>query len=207
MSGIVNASPAPSDEPAAPSDKLSNPLLQEIEDRIEANLAPETRQAYNQIVVAGLHAALDKGPQGMIAPLLKSPDPIKGAATGAVGLVLILRKEAKGVMPIKAMVPAAMTLMVKALGLLDRAGIVKIGEPEIERATHLFTDFMFARMGITKASLANATRQVDGITRDPQKVAALNLKGGVTRHPMAATQTPLPPSGPPGMINGGGAGA
>lgn len=205
MSGLVNAAPAPSDEPAAPSDDRSNPLLQEIEDRIEASLTPETKAAYDRLIVAGREAVLKDGENGLLAPLVKSPDPIKGAARGAVGLVLILWKETKGTKPPrKAMIPAAMTLMVNALGLLDRAGIVKIGEPEIERATHLFTDFMFARMGITKASLANATRQVDGITQDPEKVAALNLKAGVTRHPMAATQTPLPPGSPPGMINGGG---
>ena len=189
---------------AAASGGLTNPLLQEIETRIEANLAPENREAYLKIVVAGLHAALDKGAGGMIAPLLKSPDPIKGAAQGAVGLVLILKKEAKGVMPMKAAVPAGMTLMVRALDLLDRARVVKIGEPEIDRATHIFTDFLFARMGISKASLANATQQVHGVISDPTKMAAVNLKMGITRHPMSATTTPLPPSGPPGMINGGG---
>jgi hypothetical protein len=93
--------------------ELSNPLLQQTEDRIEGNLAPENRQSYMKIVVAGMHIGLDKGPQSILASLAKSPDPIADAAKGAVSLVLILRKQAQGVMPLIAMVPAAMTLLLK----------------------------------------------------------------------------------------------
>ncbi len=120
--------------------------------------------------------------------------------------MIILRKQARGVMPVKAMVPAAMTLMLKALDFVDRSKIVAVGQPELVRATHIFTDTMFARLGITKAGLANATQRVHAITQDPQAMAAINLKAGLTRHPMAATPTPLPP-GPGGLINGVGGGA
>jgi hypothetical protein len=183
--------------------ELSNPLLQQTEDTIESGLTPENRVNYTKIVVAGMHVALDKGPNGILASLGQSKDPIADAAKGAVSLVIILRKQAHGVMPLKAMVPAAMTLMLKALDFADRSKIAKVGQPELVRATHIFTDTMFARMGITKAGLANAASKVHAITQDPSAMAAINLKAGLTRHPMAATPTPLP--GPNGLINGGGA--
>lgn len=175
---------------------LSNPLLQATEAKVESGLNPQTMQNYQKIVTAGMHAALDKGPNSILAQLQHSQDPVADAARGAVSLVIILRKQAQGIMPLKAAVPAAMTLMLKALDFVDRSGIAKIGQPDLVRATHIFTDFLFARFGITKQGLSNATDAVHAVTQDPSAVAAMNLKAGVTRHPMAATPTPLP-----GMIN------
>lgn len=210
MSGsIINDTPPTPDDAAPPpaeaaktGGELSNPLLQKTESQIETNLTPENRDNFNKIVVAGMHVALDKGPNGLMGSFAQSKDPIADAAKGAVSLVLILRKQARGVMPVQAMVPAAMSLMLRALDFIDRSKIAAIGQPELVRATHIFTDFIFARLGITKAGLANAATKVHGITQDPSAMAAINLKAGVTRHPMAATPTPLP-GGPPGMINGG----
>lgn len=201
MSGIINAQPDAAPAPKS-GGELSNALLQQTESQIEGNLTPENRANFNKIVVAGMHVALDKGPNGLMGTLASSKDPISDAAKGAVSLVLILRKQAHGVMPLKAMVPAAMSLMLRALDFIDRSKIAPIAEPELVRATHIFTDFIFARLGITKAGLANAAAKVHGITQDPSAMQAINLKAGLTRHPMAATPTPLP-GGSPGMINSG----
>jgi hypothetical protein len=207
MSGIINDTAAPSGgpakgPPATPATELSNPLLEQTEQKIESALTPENRANYLKVVVAGMHIALDKGPDGIMASLAKSKDPIADAAKGAVGLALIMRKEARGVMPLKALVPAAMTLLLKALDFADRSGIVKIGQPELVRATHIFTDTIFARFGISKAGLANAAQKVHALTQDPQAMTQMKLKAGLLRHPDAATPTPLPPGG---MINGGAA--
>ncbi len=181
-------------------DQLSNPILQQVETQIEANLAADVKPDYDKIVVAGGHLALANG-GSMMTQLAKAPDPIAGAAKGAVGLVLIMRKNAKGVMPEKALVPAAMTLMLKALDFVSRSKIAPVGEPELVRATHIWTDFLFARMGITKQGIANAAAKIHGLTQDPAAMHAIKLKAGILAHPMAAKPTPLPP-GPGGMING-----
>jgi hypothetical protein len=172
--------------------ELNNPLLQQAEEKVESGLTDTNRQNYMKIVVAGMHVALDKGPDGIMASLGASKDPISDAAKGAVSLVLILRKQAHGVMPLKALVPAAMTLMLKALDFADRSKIVSVGNAELVRATHIFTDTIFARFGITKAGLANAATKIHGLTQDPSAMAAINLKAGLTRHPDAATPTPMP---------------
>lgn len=186
--------------------ELSNPMLQQAEDQLEANLTPENRANYQKIVTAGMHVALDKGLDGMLSKLAQAEDPIKAAAQGAVGLVLILQKEAAGkqqVMPEQALVPAAMTLLFKALDFLDRSKIVAIGEPELVRATHIWTDFLLARRGIGKQGLAKAAEQVNKIARDPATMEKLQLKAGLLRHPMATTPTPVPQAAAPagGMIN------
>ncbi|MGD0109686.1 MAG: hypothetical protein ABSC06_37525 [Rhodopila sp.] len=189
MSGFIN------NGQAMAGGALSNPLLQQTEDKVESGLTPENRANYLKVVVAGLHIALDKGPNGLLASLAKSQDPVADAAKGAVSLVIILRKEAHGVMPLKAMVPAAMTLMLKALDFVGRSKIAAVGQPELVRATHIFTDTVFARFGISKAGLANAAQRVHAITQDPSAMNAINLKAGLLRHPNAATPTPLPPGG------------
>ena len=200
MSGIINTqasgnAPAPTGSPVG---EMSNQLLQQTENKVESGLTPENRANYIKIVVAGMHVGLDKGPQGLLGSLQNSKDPIGDAAKGAVSLVIILRQQAKGVMPLKAMVPAAMTLMLKALDFVDRSKIAQVGTPELVRATKIFTDTMFARMGISKQGLQNATNKVHQITQDPDAMAKINLKAGFTRHPMAATPTPLP-----GLIDNG----
>jgi precorrin isomerase len=91
--------------------------------------------------------------------------------------------------------------MLKALDFVDRSKIAKVGQPELVRAMHVFTDFVLARFGISKAGLQNAAVRVHQITQDPTAMAKLNMKAGFTRHPMAASPTPLPP-GPGGLING-----
>lgn len=177
-------------------DELNNPLLQQAQDQLEAALTPENRADYEKVVAAGMHVALDKGLNGLLSKLAQAPDPIKAAAQGAVGLVLILEKEAAGkgqVMPRMALVPAAATLLFKALDFLDRSKIVAIREPEMVRAAHIFTDFMFARSNITKQGLAKAGERVHALTQDPDAMQKINFKAGVLRHPMSATPTPLPP--------------
>lgn len=187
---------------------MSNPLLQQAETQMETGLSPDTAAAYEKIVVAGMHAALGPGPNGesILSSLRNSPDPIADAAKGAVSLVLILRKEAKGIMPLKAMVPAAMTLMLKALDFADRSGIAQVGNNELVRATHIFTDFLFARLGITKQGLQNAANRVNGIINDPTKMAAIHAKmAGGTPPAGAPTASAPPPAAatpaPSGMIN------
>lgn len=165
---------------------LSNKLLADAEQKVESGLEPETRANHDKIVVSGMHAALAKGPDGILASLKDSADPISDAAKGAVSLVLILRKQAHGVMPLKAMVPAAMTLMLRALDFADRAGIAKVGQPELVRATKIFTDMMFARMGITKEGLARAAEKVHAITQSPESMQKVNEKAGIVAHPGAA---------------------
>jgi hypothetical protein len=202
MSGIING--ASTRDATPPQGGLNNPLLRQAEDKVESGLTPANRANYMRVVVAGLHAALNKGAGGGMASLRNSKDPVADAANGAVALVLTMQKQAKGIMPVKAMIPAGMTLMLHALDFIDRAGITKVAEPELVRASTIFTNTLFAKLGITSAMLQHAAGAVHAITQDPTKMAAINLKAGFTRHPMAATPTPLP--GPTTAAGAGGEG-
>jgi hypothetical protein len=199
MSGIINGPTT-----GASKGGLNNPLLAQAEEKLEANIVdPATHQNYMKIVVAGLNIALDKGPDGFMGKLRNSRDPVSDCATGAVALLLIMRKESKGVMPMKAGVPAGMTLMFHGLDFIDRARIAKIAEPDLDRATTIFTNTLFHKLGITPKMLQTAATNVHKITQDPGKMELINRKAGFVKSPDASQPTPLP--GPNGLMNGGGA--
>lgn len=174
---------------------LSNKILQAAEAKIEDNLTPDNRANYLKIVVAGMKAILNGGPKSILAKLKGRQDPVHDCAVGAVNLVLILRKESKGIMPLKAMVPAGMTLMLKALDFADSIGSVKIDNDALVRATHIFTNHLMAAFRITPTMIQTAMQRTHALMQDPQKMAAIKMKAGVMKHPNAA---PLPATSPSG---------
>jgi len=175
---------------------LQNKLLEAAEQKIESSLTPETRPNYLRIVVAGMKAAAEGGPQSIIASLKASKNPIHDAVVGAINLVLMMSRQSRGTMPVKALVPAAMTLMLHALDFAERIGLVKIGNTELVQATHLFTNALFQRLKITPTMLHGAIRNVHGITQDPAKMELINRQLGAAKHPDAKDMGPIPSSAP-----------
>lgn len=175
---------------------LDNKILQATEQKLESSLLPATRDDYMKIVVAGMKVALDGGPNGMLSRLKQSRDPVNDCAAGAINLVLTMSRQAKGHMPTQALIPAAMTLMLQALDLVDKAGIAKVGTDELVRATHIFTNKIFAAFKITPQMLNRAAGQVHGIMQDPTKMEVINRRIGAVKDPRASTPTI------PGATNG-----
>lgn len=164
-----------------------NKMLQASAAEIEGQLTPQTRQAYDKIVLAGMKVALNKGLDGMLGGLEKRGDPIRDAAQGAVNLVFMLRMQATGRMPEQAMVPASYTLMLQALAFIEEAKIATIGPEEISRATHVWTNTIFARSKISPQMLERAASEVNGIVSNPTKMEQLNLATGYVKDPRAGT--------------------
>ena len=170
----------------------SQPILEAAEKKVEEQLLPEIHESYLKIVVAGMHAGLDGGPNSIMAKLKTSKDPIADCAKGAIGIVIILKHQSKGIMPVKAMVPAASTLMFKALSFADTAGIVKVGNEELARATHIFAETFLHKLGVTPKMLSNAMSNVHRISQDPVAMELMKRKTGFVKHPDASEPTPLP---------------
>lgn len=169
------------------STPLKNKLLRALEQQLEATLTPENRPNYLKTVVNGLRVGLNNGPKGVLATLRDSQDPVKDCALGAVNLVQMLRIQSQGTMPVQAMAPAAMTLMLNALDFAEQAGLVKVDTPAIVRATNIFTNQIFAVLGITPKMLTQAAGAVHGIAEDPTKMEAIKRRAGVVRDPAAST--------------------
>lgn len=174
---------------------LNNRLLQVAEQKVESGLTPENRENYMRIVVAGMRVALDKGPNGIMASLRKSRDPVSDAAIGAVNLVLLMRKQSRDTMPPAAIPPATMTLMLQALDFCEKARITKITAKKLDRATLIYRNHILAAFGVTPQNLAQAGAKVHGIMQDPAQMDILARRVGVVKDPRASVPTNLPPAG------------
>lgn len=172
------------------TEKMQNSLLQQAEERIEGQLIDPIREPYNRVVVAGLQLALQKGPNGILASLKNSKNPIYDCAAGAVNLVGLMSRQSRGTMPVKAMVPAATTLMLKALDFADRIGLVKVGPQELSQATKILANLVLKHVGVSPKMLQTAAGRVQEMARDPQKMAALQRAAGVGKDSGAAPNTP-----------------
>lgn len=161
------------------------PVLKAAEDKIESQLLPEIRESYLKIVVAGMKAGLSGGPKSIIAGLKDSKDPLSDCAKGAIGLVTILKNQARGVMPIKAMIPAASTLMIKALSFADQMGVIKVGPDELAKATQIFADMFLKKLGVTPQMLQHAMGKAKELTQDPVAMEMMKRKAGFSKHPEA----------------------
>jgi hypothetical protein len=181
--------------PASGSTTLSDSILAAAEQKIESGLLPANRADYNKIVVAGNKVALAKGPNGILASIKNSKDPVNDCAKGAVNLVFLLRKQTRGTMPVQALVPAGMTLMLHALDFVDKIGLMKIGTPELVQATHTFTNMMFRNLGISPQMLAKAHESVENVAKDPAHLEAMKQKAGIVKSPNSSTPTSVPDTG------------
>jgi hypothetical protein len=186
MSGLINSA------------NIANPLLKQAEQYIENNLKPELRNDYMKIVIAGLKVGLDKGKDSILASLHQSRDPITDCVKGAIGVIGLLKRRAKGTMPVKAMIPAAATLMLQALDYADKAGIVTVGKDELDQATQLFTETILPFVGVSHDQMAKLTQQVHGIMGDPAKMAALK-KVPLTSNGQPQASGAPPPGGQNGL--------
>lgn len=180
MSGLINN--AKPQQP--PESGITNPLLAASLRQLEAQFVDKlAKQNFDKIVLAGMHIALEGGPNGIMASLKDSRDPVRDCALGAVNLVMMMRKRASGTMPDKVVPAAAMALMLHALDFADRAGIAKIGNPELVRASHLFTDRLFQAYGITKQMLARGAGHVSRVMQDPEAMQKVRYKAGADPMP------------------------
>lgn len=158
---------------------ISNPMLATTEQTLEKNLQPSIQQDYLKIVVAGMHILLDKGAAGFMAKLKSSKDPIGDCGRGAASLILVMKKQAQGVMPMKAAVPAGITLMLHGLDFVDRAKIEKVDAAALASASRAFTNTLFQKLNITPDMLNKAVAKAHAITQDPAEMEKINQRANM----------------------------
>lgn len=171
---------------------MKNQLLAATEQKIESGLQGQNAADYQKVVVAGMKSAMNGGPKSILASLQHSKDPIHDCVVGAINLALILRKQSRNTMPLKAMIPAATTLMLHAMDFAEEMGLVQIDKPELDQATHLLVNTLFKRLNVTPQMLHTAASKVHALTQNPVSMARMRLTAGMDKDPRAAEPTPMP---------------
>ena len=88
-----------------------------------AKLTPQVRDAVDRTVAAGMKLMYAPESKAMRDKAMQSPDPIpKKLAENVVGLLLLIDSKANGGVPVEALFPATLELMVEAANLLQAAG-------------------------------------------------------------------------------------
>ena len=164
---------------------LQNKLLAAAEAKVVQQLTPKIRDNYTRVVVAGMKVALNKGEKGILVSLKDSEDPIKDSVVGAVNIVGVLAREARGTIPLQAIIPGAMTLMLHGLDFVSKARLAKVGKKQLVRATKLFTDLVFERMNISPEMVEKATFSAQAAARNPDVMQKMKEQAGVVVAPGA----------------------
>jgi hypothetical protein len=175
---------------------VQNNILKAAEQHLESQLTPPVRANYDKIVVAGMKVALNKGPDGILAALKNSQDPIKDCVTGAINIVGLLAMQSRGTMPITAAVPACMTLIIHALDFADKVGIMKVGPEELAKAGHMFGNLITQKFGISTDMIKTAAGNIEKLTKDPANMDKLHYAAGMKKAPDATQAIPLQPAAP-----------
>lgn len=165
MAGLISGATAPTPPAAAPAaganpgSKLKNPLLQQVEDGIEAKVTPQTKQMYLSIVVATMKLAFDaKTHPRLVQGLKYSPDMTKNISmicAGMIGTVFSESKQKPEVFVPGAML-AAMTLMCQILQFAEQSRMIEITPEVVADCTAATTQAVLAKFGIDKAKMKQA---------------------------------------------------
>ncbi len=153
---------------------------------------PAMQEDYLKAVVSGMKIAAHGGAQGILSGLKNRKDPIADCGIGAVNLAVSMRMHSGNTMPIQAMIPASYTLMLQALSLVERMGLAKIGNDELEHATRAWSNRLFTALKISPAMLQQMASQTHGIMQDPAKMELLGRRAGILKDPRASEPTPVP---------------
>ena len=176
--------------PAMDEQPDRNGLIAQAEDKIESQLTPDNARDYRKIVTAGMAYALKGGPNSIMAKLKDSKDPVHDAAVGAVNLCLLMRKQSRGTMPLKAMAPACTTLALKAIEFAERAGMIQVDEKTVGRAVRINVDHLLRAFGLTPQRIHTAAQNIHAMTQDPLRMAKIRQAAGMEAAPNAEIHQP-----------------
>ena len=162
--GLLNAKPE-----AQKPQQSSDPIINQIEQGIEAKVPPEMKKAYMAVVVAGMKVMFDPKTSKFIAERLgASDDIVNNVATGIADLIMLIYNESKRTMSIPAAMLAAITLMCKALDYAEKTMGVKVDSQMAAACTKATTTACMNKFGITQDKIDQAIAQQGGNAQPAQ---------------------------------------
>ena len=142
-----------------------NPLLQQVQESMDANVqknAPELYEAYKRTVLAGKKILFNpKTHQNM--ELVKNPesrnDPVNTIAKGVAGLMNLMWLQSKKKMPVQVVIMAGVTLMAEVMDFAERSFGLQIEPQLVSQTTKAMMFLLFKHLGISEEQLSQAIKQ------------------------------------------------
>ena len=174
---------------------MENTLLKQAQTELESKIVPEAKENYDKIVVAGEMLAMGKKDgNSAMADIKTAKDPLDMVVKAVIGILHLLRKQAKGVMPVNAMVPAGMTLVFQGLDVAERVGVLKVTKDVLAKAVKMYISIVLQKLRITPEKLRGYMQQAHDIVNDPQKLS--QMKAAYTKDQQLAQQKKAQPAQP-----------
>ena len=172
----------------------NSPELGELVAAQEAQITPDIMRPYEKLVIAGLKAALHKGPGGILYALGRRENVVLIAVRGAINMVGTLKSLSPKPPPEAAMVYASFTLLMRALDFASAAKLIEVDNELIDRATRLWMNNIMTGFGISPGALNKMSEMVDGVIQDDAKMDTINRYTGYIKDPRVPQRT-LPDEG------------
>ena len=129
--------------------------------QLEQHVPPELRAPVERLVLAGKKVMFGPETNEMaMAEVDRHEDgPGAGAAVGVAALMSQLLTRVKGAMPVPAIVPAALILLMEALEFLGEAGRLEVTPEVVAEATQDLTGYLMQKLGLDEEKVAQAQAQ------------------------------------------------
>lgn len=151
------AQPTSPPQASADGQNLTDPILKQIEQGIEAKIPPELKQGYMQVVAAGMRVMFDPQTAKFTQQRLDAGgDPVQGVAQAISDLLVLLYHESKKQMSIPAAMLAAITLMCQALDVAEKIGKIQVTKELVAQCVKATTAMCMQKFGIGQEQIQQA---------------------------------------------------
>ena len=150
---------------------LKNALLQQAAANIQQGV--QDKDAFERLMKAGTKTIYSKGTfRALSQQLRKSKDLVDDVAKGIVAVLGIMAHRARGTIPQGPLMQAGMMLMLDALDFLEQAGLLKVDNATLDRATEEYVEALLPAVGLSRQKMDQVLGQIKAVMADPQKMAA-----------------------------------
>ncbi|NUX58643.1 hypothetical protein [Paraburkholderia youngii] len=185
----------------------NDPQIAQVQDAVRKAIPAQFRVPVQRIVLAGMKVMFSQQTHPLMLQALQSDTDLAHAVgMGVTQLITILFKQAKGQMPIPAVIPAAILLVCEALDFVEKSKIGQVTPQVVANAVQVTTAYLLQKLGLSPQKVSQLAQHggqgQPGVApiqgQDPWAAAAQQAGGA----PQGAPQPPQQPqaSGPQGGL-------
>jgi hypothetical protein len=177
------------------------PQLQQIVDMVEGKV--KNMDAFDRIVTAGKKTMFNPKIRKQLTDGLATAENIPlEVGQGVAGIIMTLRQQSRGTMPVEPMMQAATVILMEALDSLSKVGILELTPDTIGEATLAMAEALLGAIGVSKEKMATLMGNVKTVVEDPAKLESYRAHSNKGAAPAPEQGTPPAPAPAQGAQNG-----
>ena len=139
------------------------------------NVPPESQEAYERVVIAGMKVMYSKESHRMMLKELQKEGPIdQRLGKGIAGLMLLLFKESNGTMPPAVISPAGIKLVMEAVDFMRSTKLANPTNGDIGNGVQIMIAIILEKFGVAPDKMEQMLNQYsnENIPAAPQQMGA-----------------------------------